>query len=180
MVIYTKKGDRGRTSVCNKESGKLSKASARMKAVGTVDELNCFVGLVVSFVDEGEISEQLMEVQRNLFVIGSKIAGAEIDLDAKASGKLEKRIDMMDTDLPPLRNFILPGGSTAGAFVHAGRSVARRAEREVVDYVKGSGGEREFADALRYMNRLSDYFFVLARWVNKKSGVEERVWKGEG
>ena len=179
MSIYTKKGDKGRTSVFDKSTGRISKASARIRAVGSVDELNCFVGLVVSFSEDEEINKLLMRVQENLFVVGSKIAGAKIDLPQAEDGLLEREIDKMDGELPPLRNFILPGGAKIGAFVHAARSVSRRAEREVVEYVKGSNVEKDFEVVLRYTNRLSDFLFVLARWVNKKEGVEERVWRGK-
>ena len=108
MSIYTKKGDKGRTSVFDKSTGRISKASARIRAVGSVDELNCFVGLVVSFSEDEEINKLLMRVQENLFVVGSKIAGAKIDLPQAEDGLLEREIDKMDGELPPLRNFILP------------------------------------------------------------------------
>jgi cob(I)alamin adenosyltransferase len=179
LKIYTKTGDKGETSLYR--GGRVPKDAPRLEAYGTLDELNSTLGLAIALL--GHIGEawnattvtQLRRVQKELFGLGAQLAtlGTEVpawhvkedDITA-----LEISIDQMETTLPPLTTFILPGGSAAGATLHIARTVARRAERHVV------GVQRDdHVDPIivRYLNRLSDYLFVLARYVNNCVGSPE-------
>lgn len=155
MAIYTKKGDRGQTGLF--DGRRVPKDDAVIEAIGAVDELNAAIGAA---------SDQLTEVQNDLFSIGSKLAGYETKLDLeKRVTEMEAEIDKLWKKLPPLRNFILPRGQ-----LHLARVVCRRAERAAV------AAKAEFA--YQYLNRLSDYLFCLARWVNFKGRKKETVWRG--
>ncbi len=157
MTIYTKKGDRGETGLF--DGRRVSKNAALVEAIGAVDELNAHLGLAVAQ------AKFLERVQNDLFSIGSKLAGYETKLDLESRVvAMEKEIDKMWQKLPPLRNFILPRGQ-----LHLARVVCRRAERAVV------AAKAEFA--YQYLNRLSDYLFCLARFVNFKTKKKEILWK---
>lgn len=180
MKIYTKKGDSGSTSLFG--GTRVPKSSARIEAYGTVDELNSIVGLGASY----DISEQgkkwVKRVQEDLFVLGADLAtppssNTRIDrIDEEAITYLEKAIDTMQTRLPSLKNFILPGGCPAGATFHLARTVCRRAERATVSCSE----TEEISDlTIKYLNRLSDFLFVLARFENNQSGTPEEIWKPE-
>ena len=174
LKIYTKKGDEGQTSLYR--GGKVSKDSRRVKAYGAVDELSSFMGLAITYDLSAQVADALLRVQNDLFIIGADLATPEASvksgdrvsrLEQNAEMFLEEAIDLMEADLPELKNFILPGGTRAAATLHTARSVCRRAEREVVTIAQ----EEEVNPAvLRYLNRLSDYLFVAARWVNWKEG----------
>src|SRR4030042_6465169 len=181
MKIYTKAGDTGTTSLFG--GTRVEKNSARIKAYGEVDELNSLIGVILAdFEGIGyllgikPLRGGLLRIQSELFVLGADLA---TPLDAKVKvtrirksliTKLEKEIDNWSTSLPQLKNFILPGGSKIGSKLHLTRSVARRAERAVVDLSKQ---EKINKNALIYLNRLSDWFFVLARHINKLEKVPE-------
>jgi len=172
MPIYTKKGDKGSTATI--DNYKLSKSDQRIKTIGAIDEVNTYVGLAGAFVENKDVNSSLIQVQTNLFKINSILAGANLSLSIAETRKLEKKIDDMDLVLPKLINFIFPGGSRGGAFLHTTRTIVRRAERELASYnlhtkVKPS--------ILAYLNRLSDYIFTLARYVNQISGFEETKWR---
>ena len=177
MKIYTKKGDSGNTSLFGGQ--RVSKSSKRIDAYGTVDELNSILGMASSF-GLSEKSAVLVEtVQQQLFVLGADLATpASKDARIERIGHsevefLEKAIDEMEEDLEPLKNFILPGGAQAGATLHFARTVCRRAERITVE----CRHEEEISEvAIMYINRLSDFLFVLARYENSVAGTEEKTW----
>lgn len=171
MAIYTKKGDKGETSIFNKE--KTSKDSLKINAIGTIDEVNSYLGVIIS--ESPELKKSINEIQKNLFVIGSILAGAPLRFSKAKTRKLERIIDNLEGSLPVLKNFILPGGSKIGANLHFARTLVRRAERAVVSF---NSLEAVKPEILVYLNRLSDYLFMLARNENFKEGVKEEVWKG--
>ena len=182
--LYTRSGDAGTTMLFG--AGRLPKDHPRVEAFGTVDELNSALGVAISFLPaRGAVAKALGGVQNELFNIGSELAsetGGEasreaarlfVGADAKIA-VLEGLIDEYDAKVPPLRTFILPSGSQAGAMLHLCRTVCRRAERAVV---RLSHEEPVNPDAMRYLNRLSDLLFVLARHVNKAAGKPETQWR---
>lgn len=178
MKIYTKTGDKGDTSLFG--GGRVPKSSARIEAYGTVDELNSVVGLAASYPISSKGADWLHRVQQDLFVLGSDLATPPSS-KAKAhriaeedTRMLEEAIDEMQAELPELKNFILPGGSPRGATLHLARTVCRRAERATVTCRE----TEEISDtALKYLNRLSDFLFVLARYENQQAGTKEEIWK---
>jgi cob(I)alamin adenosyltransferase len=181
MKIYTKTGDTGQTSLFGGD--RLSKDDARIEAYGTVDELNAFVGLLRDHLVDEEVRVLLLTIQNRLFTLGAHLATAPgrqsvaPDLKDEDIQLLEQAMDRMDEVLAPLRNFILPGGHAAISYAHLARTICRRAERRVVSLVQ----EDEAVEMIiRYLNRLSDYFFVLARYVAHLYKVEEVIWKGRG
>ncbi|MCS6928335.1 MAG: cob(I)yrinic acid a,c-diamide adenosyltransferase [Saprospiraceae bacterium] len=177
MKIYTKTGDAGQTSLFG--GCRVSKNHVRVEAYGTVDELNAFIGLLHDSLSEEAVRECLREIQHRLFSIGSALAtepqGASMPLDLQPTDitLLESAIDDMTQQLPPLRHFILPGGFPTVSLAHVCRTVCRRAERVVVAL-----HEREPVSELilQYLNRLSDYFFVLARYLGHQAGAQEIKW----
>lgn len=178
MKIYTRKGDTGETSLIGGK--RVSKTSLRIEAYGTIDELNSVIGLVRDSARHKDEDAFLVDIQNNLFTIGSKLATAEgskmelPELVKEDVDALEKAMDLMDEQLPALKNFILPGGDLAASHCHLARTVCRRAERRVVELAQ-SGSVDELI--IRYLNRLSDYLFVLARFFTAKHGGEETAWK---
>lgn len=180
MKIYTKKGDTGNTSLFGGD--RVSKSSARIEAYGTVDELNSLIGLAAGYSLSPEGTELAKTVQRYLFILGADLAtppSSKTRIERIGDNEveqLEKTIDRMEEGLSPLKNFILPGGSQAGATLHVARTVCRRAERAVVACGKLEGEEIS-AEVFRFLNRLSDLLFVWARYENKHSGTPEESWK---
>ncbi len=180
MKIYTKKGDSGETSLFGGK--RVSKSTERIEAYGNVDELNSFVGLAASYQLSEKGTEYLRKVQEMLFVLGADLATpssskTRIDrIDQNDINFLEHAIDTMEEDLETLKNFVLPGGSQAGATLHIARTVCRRAERAAVACAKAEDISDE---CIKFLNRLSDFFFVIARYENKKAGVREETWKPE-
>lgn len=180
MKIYTKKGDKGNTSLFG--GTRVPKSSARIEAYGTVDELNSIVGLGASY-DLSDLGRRwTKKVQEDLFVLGADLATPPSSqtrinrIDEEAITYLEEAIDTMEEELSTLKNFILPGGSHAGATFHLARTVCRRAERATVTCSE----TEEISDlTIKYLNRLSDFFFVLARFENKEAGTREETWKAE-
>lgn len=177
MKIYTKTGDKGMTGLFGGK--RLPKDDLRIEAYGTVDELNAFVGtLNTAFVDEIQ-NNILSEIQRRLFTIGSNLASDPdkemITPDIKPDDitDLENAMDNMEEDLPPLRNFVLPGGHHAAALAHVCRTVCRRAERLVITLDRETAVEPLI---IQYLNRLSDYFFMLSRYIVHMHGAEEVAW----
>lgn len=181
IKIYTKTGDKGTTSLIG--GTKVPKNDIRIETYGTVDELNSWIGMVNDQLNEEALKNELKEIQDRLFTIGSSLA-----TDAKKEPKmklpdlttndiefLEKRIDAMTAELPPMKNFILPGGHVAVSSIHITRCVCRRAERLAVNMQE----HELFIDekVIQYLNRLSDYLFTLARFVAQKLGAEEIPWK---
>ena len=179
--IYTKTGDRGETGLFG--GRRVRKSDPRIMAYGSVDELNAILGQARSLVDNAELDKLLARIQNDLFDLGAVLASPDRErLAGKASGFirpedsafLEATIDRFDRELPPLRDFILPGGSDLASGFHVGRTVCRRAEREIVLL---SETERVDPEILIYINRLSDLLFVLARWANLKKGVPDVAWE---
>lgn len=181
VKIYTKTGDRGTTSLFGGQ--RTEKGSLRIVAYGTVDELNSVLGVVLSQDLPLDISKKLLRVQSELFVLGSDLAspyGLKVKIPRVTSSyakRLEKEIDLWTKQLPLLRNFILPGGSLAGAQLHMARTITRRAERAIVNLDRS---EKINKYAIIFINRLSDWLFTLARYVNYLEKKREVIWKGRG
>ena len=179
MKIYTKTGDKGQTSLVG--GTRVSKTELRIEAYGTVDELNSYVGLVRDQAVNIDRKELLKEIQDRLFTIGSILASEPEqtkkripDLHESDIELLENAMDEMDTNLEPMRFFILPGGHQAVSFGHVARTVCRRAERIVLRLSLESEVNNL---VIRYLNRLSDYLFVLCRMMAKDLNIEENAWK---
>ena len=176
MNIYTKKGDRGETSLVGGK--RVSKCCQRLESYGTLDELNAHLGLLAAEAEAMTLpGDFIHEVQSELFTCGAYLASEDGRcqcISPEAVSALEKEIDRIEATLPPLRSFILPGGCQAAAQAHVCRTVCRRMEREVLR-LRDEGTEVE-PTLLCYFNRLSDYFFVLARALNQASGTEEITW----
>jgi len=179
MKIYTKTGDQGTTSLFGGK--RVFKSDLRIDAYGTVDELNSYVGLLRDQKVNKKRKEVLVEIQDRLFTIGSILATEPGNVKVKIPALqetditfLEKQIDEMDSQLPPMKSFVLPGGHPSVSFGHVARTVCRRAERLVIAL-----DQLEKVDALviKYLNRLSDYLFVLCRMMTQELGVEETPWK---
>ena len=181
--IYTKRGDRGETSLVGGQ--RVPKDVLRIECFGTVDELNSFIGLArVSAMPEPRLehlSAILLRVQHELFNLGSILATLPADVHPRQPRvteveveQLEREIDQMNADLPTLRSFVLPGGSRLNAELHACRTICRRAERLVVALARE---EEVPAEAIRYLNRLSDALFVWSRWANHVLGLGEVLWQ---
>lgn len=176
MKIYTKTGDEGDTGL---QGGKrISKSSDRIRAYGNVDEVNSILGLALSHKIDKDIHELLRKIQNELFVLGSDLSNPDMNNTQNRISKnmienLEKKIDDYEEELPPLSNFILPGGSHSASLVHLARTVARRAETNVVSL---SNNEKINKDCQVYLNRLSDLLFVIARVLNKRSKTPDIVW----
>ncbi len=175
MKIYTRFGDSGNTTLVG--GTVVSKDEPHVGAYGTVDELNAFLGAVISFSEMKEITESLKRVQADLFIIGAELASAKTNsrISPARITEIEEEIDALSSDLPPLNHFILPGGSKTASLLHLARTVCRRAEREVVAVSKKS---KINPHIIIYLNRVGDLLFVLARFVNYKKKVDEVIWKG--
>jgi cob(I)alamin adenosyltransferase len=175
--IYTKTGDTGTTGLFGGK--RLPKNHLRIETYGTVDELNAHIGMVRDQVAESALRALLKAIQDRLFTIGSNLASdpdkdmAVPDIQPKDIEALEAAMDEMDETLPELKNFILPGGHPAVSNAHIARCVCRRAERLVVALTQESRVEPV---VLQYLNRLSDYLFILARFIGHSKGIEEVVW----
>jgi len=179
MKVYTKKGDKGTTSLIG--GTRVPKHSLRIESYGTVDELNSYIGLIRDQEISAEYKAQLLEIQDRLFTIGSSLAADPEkskmklpDLLESDVTFLEETMDAMDAELPEMRFFVLPGGHTTVSFCHVARCVCRRAERITTNLQ-----EHEFVSPLvmQYLNRLSDYLFVLSRKLTQDLKAEEHPWK---
>jgi cob(I)alamin adenosyltransferase len=179
VKIYTRTGDQGETALF--DGTRVSKADARVAAYGDVDELNAWLGLARAALEDREIAAHVEQIQRDLFAIGSRLADPAHRVAERVTkshvtnedvARLERWIDQLEEELPPLRRFILAGGSEAGAAFHVARTVCRRAERAIV----ALGSDAVEPGVLVYVNRLSDLLFVLARAVNTRAGVAELEW----
>ncbi len=184
MKIYTKTGDKGSTSLTSGE--RVSKSALRVEAYGTVDELNSFIGLLRSQLTgdlKQEVDALLFETQNELFNLGTHLSTQDtkkmppLRLNIAYPVKLESEMDRMTAQLPPLKNFVLPGGSKLAAQTHILRTICRRAERFVVRVHESETSGGLDSQVILHLNRLSDYFFVLARYCNLKEGVSEVLWK---
>ena len=178
--IYTKTGDDGTTGLVG--GTRVKKSEMRLEAYGTIDELNSWLGLIRSVTDDTEVKDLLYAVQSNLFICGSKLASDEkgkqisgnLNITREEILRLENAIDAFDMELDPLQSFILPGGSALVGYCHIARTVCRRAERRIVQLTETT----EVDDVIiRYVNRLSDFLFVLSRKTGRDTGIAEVPWK---
>lgn len=179
VKIYTRTGDAGETGLF--DGTRVSKADARVDAYGAIDETNAWLGLARAAGLDAELSTMVESIQRDLFAVGARLADPSKRIAGRVTKaavtaadvvRLEGWIDALEANLPPLRRFILAGGSPAGAALHVARTVCRRAERTIVSL----GPDEVEPDVLAYVNRLSDYLFVLARAANKRAGAPEIEW----
>lgn len=183
MKIYTKTGDAGETGLFG--GARVSKASLRVESYGEVDELNSTVGWARVAVSDASLDALLNQIQNDLFEVGAEL-GSTAERKQKSAmplieepqvESLERAIDKYEEGPPPLTSFVLPGGSESASRFHMARCVCRRAERSLVEL----GAQEEVrGELLRYVNRLSDLLFVLARYANHTAGVEDIPWKGQG
>lgn len=171
--IYTRTGDDGTTGLA--DGSRVAKASARVEAYGTVDELNATLGLILAAAIPTPVRDTLTRIQHELFNLGGELAtpGATL-VEADVVTRLEQELDGFNAALPPLKEFILPGGGQAAAACHLARTVARRAERRLGAL---AGEESINADGLHYLNRLSDLLFVLCRVLTRAAAGEEILWE---
>ncbi len=196
MAIYTKKGDKGTTKVFDKKSGTLvgiSKKSCKIRSIGAIDELNSFLGIVRSEIGSGkleignkninEYENKIQEIQGDLFTINSMLAGSNLELSNSRIKALERDIDDWEGTLPVQKNFIFYGGSLASSQIFYARALCRRAERTLVKLEIGN--KRSLAsfagwklEILAYINRLSDYLFMMGRAINFEMRVKEEYWIG--
>ncbi|MGP1473258.1 MAG: cob(I)yrinic acid a,c-diamide adenosyltransferase [Prevotella intermedia] len=178
--VYTKTGDKGTTSLIG--GTRVKKSDIRIESYGTVDELNSFIGLLATYVDEKETADLLAEIQNVLFNVGCNLAmGESFKKEIKESvvadaliEHVENAIDRMQAAIPELKSFVIPGGSRSASTAHVCRTVCRRAERLIIALDEGSEVDRNL---MAYVNRLSDYFFVLSRYLNNIEKVDEKIWQ---
>ena len=178
MTVYTRKGDKGETSLFEadpKKRCRVSKSSSRIQAIGAIDELNSYLGVANLHVKSAKSKKSIKLIQRNLFTIGSILSKAPIAFKKNETRSLEKKIDALEEKLPPLKNFLMPEGSAGAVHLMYARALARRAERRVV-VLSHRGPVPE--NVLSYINRLSDYLFCLFREENALSGESEEIWVG--
>ncbi|GAF04732.1 cob(I)yrinic acid a,c-diamide adenosyltransferase [Saccharicrinis fermentans] len=181
-LVYTKTGDKGKTSLIG--GTRVAKNHYRLEAYGTVDELNTFVGMIRSYEVDENTERQIIDIQHKLFVIGAYLATDsnvtdlrdKLDYDEAIIETLEKEMDRMESDLPPMKHFVLPGGHPGVSYCHISRTVCRRAERRILAMAEESEVNPW---VIKYINRLSDYLFVLSRYLSKHYGVNEIPWVPE-
>ena len=177
MKIYTKTGDDGNTGL--QGNLRIGKSHPRIMAYGTVDESNAALGMVLTNTLDEDVEKILVEIQNELFLVGADLSNPNLN-DTKNRvtldmiEKLEQYIDKFESELPPLTNFILPGGDTSAAQLHYVRTVVRRAETLVVQL---SEKDEINSNCIKYLNRLSDLFFVMGRLINKRKGKDDIIWK---
>jgi len=181
MKIYTKNGDRGKTSLIGGK--KVSKHDLQVEAYGSIDELNSFMGLLKDYSKNDEINLVLFKVQLKLFTIGSILAQEntssnsvileKLNISAKDTNFIELQIDKLEKKLPKLSKFIIPGGHKLVSYCHVSRSICRRAERKIT---KLSDSVKLDSNILPYINRLSDFLFVLSRYFSKELNIKESYW----
>lgn len=173
--IYTRTGDAGETGLG--DGSRVAKDDSRVNAFGSVDETNSVVGMVIAQTDDAAVIDCLVEVQHQLFDLGGELCiPGHRAIGAEHVEGLEQQLDAFNAELPPLKEFILPGGGMAAACCHLARTVCRRAERALVTLSR----EAEVGpEALRYLNRLSDLLFVIARRLARQSGHGEQLWRHE-
>ncbi|HEB59836.1 MAG TPA: cob(I)yrinic acid a,c-diamide adenosyltransferase [Gammaproteobacteria bacterium] len=170
--IYTRTGDRGDTGLG--DGTRISKDHVQVEAYGTIDELNSFLGLLLTYPLPPEVRAPLLQIQHELFDLGGELCMPGYQtIDAAAITRLEDWLDDFNSELPALKEFVLPGGSRAGAMCHVARTVCRRAERRVVTLGHTQAVREEI---IAYLNRLSDLLFVICRLLNREAGEQETQW----
>jgi len=183
MKIYTKTGDSGNTGLIG--GTRVPKNDIRIEAYGTVDELNAFIGLLACGIEPGEDKDFLKKIQFLLFAVGSHLATDQSQTKLHASSiisdeniaEIEKQIDRLSENLPPLKYFVLPGDPSSSSAAHVCRTVTRRAERRILELVQQKSDIDQ--NILTFINRLSDYFFVLSRYITINEGHNEFFWKND-
>ncbi|PIQ35729.1 MAG: ATP:cob(I)alamin adenosyltransferase [Candidatus Yonathbacteria bacterium CG17_big_fil_post_rev_8_21_14_2_50_43_9] len=170
-MLYTGKGDNGTTSAFGCDQ-RFSKSSAIAEALGTLDEVNSFLGVVKVKAEASEVSKIISDVQQNLFTIQAEVAGAEKHIGEEKARELGKIINAIETELPPIKTFFVSGGTELASLLDLARALSRRAERRVVG-VADEGAVRVGKETLAYLNRLSSLLYALARQTNYKSGITE-------
>jgi cob(I)alamin adenosyltransferase len=175
--IYTRTGDAGTTGLANGE--RVAKTDARIEAFGAIDETNSAVGLVLAEIDlEDSVRASLVRIQHDLFDVGAELSlPGHRKVDASYVTRLEDELDALNATLPPLKEFVLPGGNRAAAACHLARTFCRRAERRV--WALAQSGDVN-PEVLRYLNRLSDFLFVAARAIARRNGGTETLWQPHG
>lgn len=181
MKVYTKTGDGGMTSLVGGQ--RVSKCCERLESYGTVDELNSHIGVLITYCTDKQDRDFLTDVQAKLFVVGGYLATDTSQRDVRPGNivtpgmveAVEREIDRLQELVPPLKLFILPGGARSAAYAHVCRTVCRRSEREILR-LQETGAEVD-SNVIAYVNRLSDYFFVLARKLNVDENVEDITWR---
>ena len=178
MKIYTRKGDSGQTSLIDGDM--VNKHNLSVDAYGTIDELNSFLGLLKDYIKDDKIKDTLNNIQIKLFSIGSILASgknqnisAKVKIEKKDVVYIELEIDRLNKDLPKLKNFVIPGGHKTSSYSHVCRSICRRAERKISELNNKSSID---SNILAYINRLSDFFFVLSRFLKFSDNVSESRW----
>ncbi len=179
MKIYTKTGDDGTTGIQN--GARISKTDSRIQAYGMVDEINSFLGIILSKLDEKDLVNLITKIQNDLFVVGSDLSNPDLKntqnrVNDEMIKKLEENIDNLEKKLPPITKFILPGGHEIAALVHVSRSITRRAEIFVISL---SEKEKINNNCIIYLNRLSDLLFVIARTINQRKNVKDVIWNSK-
>ncbi|MGY8733520.1 MAG: cob(I)yrinic acid a,c-diamide adenosyltransferase [Pirellulales bacterium] len=177
MKIYTRGGDQGETGLVG--GGRIKKAGPQIAAIGSLDELNAQLGIIRSFDVRADLDQMLQGIQSRLFDVGAIVAEgpngeSDIELSEQDSVALESLIDMLEQDLTPLKKFILPGGNSVAAQTHLARTVCRRAERDV--FIGAPTANPKLPMVFKYLNRLSDFLFVLARTFNSLHDTTESTW----
>ncbi len=173
--IYTRTGDKGTTGMA--DGSRIDKDSLRIHVIGEVDELNSTIGIVIQKCSPGDVRENLITIQHDLFNIGGQLAMPDYEMINQARiDWLEQTLDEMNAELSPLKEFILPGGAEDASFCHLARAVCRRVERAFVSLNKS---EPVNAHLIAYINRLSDWLFVASRILNKQAGEAEVYWQSE-
>jgi cob(I)alamin adenosyltransferase len=173
--IYTRTGDKGTTGLG--DGRRVDKDSARIEAIGTIDELNCLIGVVLSQCVDEPIAKQLTGIQHRLFDLGGELSIPEMQvIGSDMVEELENNLDQLNENLPPLKEFILPGGTLAASHCHHARAVCRRAERRLTHLAR-QPGEQVSENALKYLNRLSDLLFVMGRVLARADGGNEVYWR---
>ena len=178
MKIYTRKGDSGQTSLIDGDM--VNKHNLSVDAYGTIDELNSFLGLLKDYIKDDKIKDILNNIQIKLFSIGSILASGKnknisekVKIEKKDVEYIELEIDRLNKDLPELKNFVIPGGHKTSSYSHVCRSICRRAERKISELNNKSSVD---SNILAYVNRLSDFFFVLSRFLKHSDNVSESHW----
>lgn len=185
--IYTKGGDKGKTSLGS--GARVAKTHPRIETIGAVDEVNASIGLILSHLEEGtpQAREMLLQIQHDLFDLGADLCVPQdtatpcLRLAPSQVTRLEDEMDRLNADLAPLTSFVLPGGTRASAFVHLARTTTRRAERILCAFFEEEPGAKDVhTNALPYINRLSDYLFVLSRTLNDQGDLDVLWEPGRG
>ncbi len=171
--IYTRTGDDGSTGMA--DGSRVAKDSLRMQTIGDVDELNSMLGIVINQCAAGEVKENLITIQHDLFNLGGQLAMPDYEMLQQTRIEwLEQTLDAMNAELTPLKEFILPGGAASASYCHLARAICRRAERALVSLSQAESTKPELA---AYINRLSDWLFVASRYLNKQQGEQEVYWQ---